>query len=356
MNGRAKRRVASSRPLIIPFFIPHMGCPHQCVFCNQQTITSTASPPLSEYRINDEVNRYLRFAKKNHTAIQISFFGGNFLGIAEKIMHRLLGAATAFVDQGKVDSLRCSTRPDTISRRRLDMLADFPIRTVELGVQSMNDAVLDAAGRGHTAADSINAASQLKAAGYQVGLQMMVGLPGEDDDGAIHTARRIIALQPDFVRIYPTLVLAGSPLADRLGKGTYQPMTLDHGVTLVKRLYLMFKAHDIPVVRMGLQASDGLADPNEMLAGPYHPAFGHLVHGEIARDAICGSLDSIANRSEKLTLTAHPAMVSRVQGLNKRNIHYFRQHYGIRDVILRQDDTLASDQLIVNDRQIPLYI
>lgn len=342
------------RPLIIPFFIPHMGCPHQCIFCNQRTIAGDAAAPLSVHRINTEVRRYLKFARKRYTSRQISFFGGNFLGLEEMTVRRLLTAAAAFVDRGQVDSLRFSTRPDTIRESTLSVVTPFPVRTVELGVQSMNDSVLHAANRGHRAVDTIAAVANLKTQGYQVGLQMMVGLPGDDDAGATDTARRIADLEPDFVRIYPTLVLSGSLLAERFRTGAYHPMHLDRCVTLVKRLFLLFKARGIPVIRMGLQASDGLADHTAMLAGPYHPAFGHLVHGEIVRDAICRVLDDAAAPPAPLCIATHPTMVSRVQGLNKRNVRYFRNHYGIRDITIVQDATLTPDSLIVNDHQVPL--
>lgn len=351
-HGQSER-TPDDRPLIIPIFIPHMGCPHQCVFCNQQTITSGDAPPSAE-RISDAVRRYFAFARKRRATTQISFFGGNFLGLNETTMQRMLTAATAFVAQGHVNSLRFSTRPDTICGRTLSAVAAFPVTTVELGVQSMNDSVLSAANRGHNAADTVDAVALLKARGYAVGLQMMVGLPQDDDARALATARRIIALAPDFVRIYPTLVLEGSPLAGLYRRGGYRPMALDHCVSLVKRLFLLFKTNGIPVARMGLQASDGLADPKAMLAGPYHPAFGHLVHAEIVRDAICEAIDAAPPASRSLTIITHPTMISRVQGLNKQNLSYLKTHFRIRDIILHQDDSLATDRLIVNDRPVLL--
>ena len=340
------------RPLIIPLFIPQMGCPHQCVFCNQRTITGSAGHIPTPDQIRAEVARYLRFAKKRYSTIQISFFGGNFLGLERKVMIGLLDTAAAFVEQGAVDSLRFSTRPDTVCPDSLAAIAPFPVKTVELGVQSMNDCVLDICKRGHTAEATIAAATTLKHAGYQLGLQIMVGLPGDDDDGAMSTARQLVHLNPDFVRIYPTLVLAGSPLARMFRAGRYHPLALDAGITLVKRLYLFFKKNNIPVVRMGLQASDGLADPTSLLAGPYHPAFGHLVHGEIVLDAIRAVLADMKDVPRKLAIGVHPTMVSRVQGLNKRNLDYLRKNHGVETIAIVQDEKMMPNQLMVDDRSL----
>jgi len=340
--------------LIIPIFIPHMGCPHRCIFCNQRAITGKTAQTPSPEQIQEEVNRFLKYGKDRPSTTQISFFGGSFLGLEKGTILSLLEAAMPFVRRKDVDSIRFSTRPDTISQESLSLLDRFPVSTVELGVQSMNDRILDAAGRGHRAASTVVAAGMLKEQDYQVGLQMMVGLPGDDDDGAMETARRIAALRPDFVRIYPTLVLKGSLLAGRLNDGSYHPMALESCVTLVKRLYLYFKLHDIPVVRMGLQASDGLTRAGDFIAGPYHPAFGHLVHGEIVFDAISSALDRMGKLPDPLTISAHPSMVSRVQGLNKRNIFLLKKIYDLEKIVLLQDIGIAKDHLIVDEKPVSL--
>ena len=344
----------AGRPLIIPLFIPHMGCPHRCIFCNQRSITGRAAQTPSADQIRREVNRFLKYGKKRPSTTQISFFGGSFLGLEKETLLSLLGAAVPFVQAKDVDSIRFSTRPDTVSQETLSLLDGFPVSTVELGVQSMNNRILDVAGRGHRAADTVNAAGLLKARGYQVGLQMMVGLPEDDDDGAMESARRIAELQPDFVRIYPTLVLKGSPLAERFSDGRYHPMPLSSCVTLVKRLYLFFKSRHIPVIRMGLQASDGLTRAGDFIAGPHHPAFGHLVHGEIVLDAISAALDRMEKRPDTLTITAHPSMVSRVQGLKKQNVCYLKSAFDLKKIALLQDGRLGKAHLMVADQRVAL--
>ena len=345
---------SAGRPLIIPLFIPHMGCPHQCIFCNQRAITGKAAQTPSPDQIQREVNRFLKYGKRQPSTTQISFFGGSFLGLEKKSILSLLGAAMPFVEGGDVDSIRFSTRPDTVSPETLSLLDGFPVSTVELGVQSMNDRVLDIAERGHRASDTVKATDLLKTRGYQVGLQMMVGLPADDDDLAMETARRIAALQPDFVRIYPTLVLKGSLLARRFQNGRYHPMPLAACVTLVKRLFLFFRTRRIPVVRMGLQASDGLTQAGDFIAGPYHPAFGHLVHGEIVLDAISSALGMMEKRPDPLPITVHPSMVSRIQGLKKQNISHLKRAFDLKKIALIQDAYLEKDHLMVAGQHVTL--
>ncbi|MFO7715880.1 elongator complex protein 3 [Desulfosarcina sp.] len=345
---------SAGRPLIIPLFIPHLGCPHRCIFCNQQAITGKSTRMPSVARIQTEVNRFLKYGKKRPSTTQISFFGGSFLGLEKGSVLSLLEAAMPFVRANAVDSIRFSTRPDTVYQKTLSLLEPFPVSTVELGVQSMNNRVLDAVERGHRASDTVKAAGLIKGRGYQLGLQMMVGLPADDDAGAMETAHQMAVLQPDFVRIYPTLVLNGSPLAGRFRGGGYQPMALDACISLVKRLYLYFKARHIPVVRMGLQASDGLTRAGEYIAGPFHPAFGHLVHGEIVFDAISSTLYRMEKQPDPLIITAHPTMVSRVQGLNKKNICRWQSTFDLKKIILHQDGDMEKNHLMVANHHVAL--
>ena len=246
-----------ARPLIIPVYIPHQGCRHQCIFCNQGTITDAVNRRPTSGQIRQHVARFLTYVKQPPSTTQIAYFGGNFLGLERDTIRSLLETAMTFVQAGQVDSIRFSTRPDTVNENTLGLLKDGSVSTVELGVQSMNDRILAISKRGHQAADTVAAARQIKHHGYQLGLQMMVGLPADDDAGAMDTARQMAALKPDFVRIYPTLVLAQSELADCFKSGRYQPMPLAACIGLVKALYLFFTSCGIPVVRMGLQASDG---------------------------------------------------------------------------------------------------
>lgn len=352
--ARCGQSAPVGRPLVIPLFIPHRGCPHRCVFCNQRAITDKAAALPSRSWLRREVTRFLKYPKTQPSRTQICFFGGSFLGLHAATIRPLLDAAKSLVDRGRIDEIGFSTRPDTIRPETLAWLDGLPVGTVELGAQSMRDHVLTLAGRGHRAADTVAAVTQLKTRGYRLGLQMMVGLPADDEAGAMETARRLAALEPDFIRIYPTLVLKNSPLARHFKDGRYRPMSLDPCVTLVKRLYLFFNQRRIPVARMGLQASAGLTGADALIAGPYHPAFGHLVHAEIARDAITAVLAAMAKPPDPLMISLHPSRLSRLQGMNQTNIQRLKQVYGLRQIVLLQDATLAKNRLVVAGRPVCL--
>jgi histone acetyltransferase (RNA polymerase elongator complex component) len=209
----------------------------------------------------------------------------------------------------------------------------------------MNDAVLAMSQRGHTAQHTACAVHLAKDRGYEVGIQMMVGLPGDDDAGAISTGRQIAALCPDFVRIYPAVVLEHSLLADWYSKGQYTPLSLSAGVSLVKRLYLMFQERSIPVIRMGLQATVDLENGSILLAGPFHPAFGHMVIAEIYRDRAIELLESSGRAWDAVTLCVHPKRISTMRGLKNENIHYLKNRFDIRHIEVIGDPLMSDHHL-----------
>jgi histone acetyltransferase (RNA polymerase elongator complex component) len=256
-----------------------------------------------------------------------------------------LKLAQRFVQDGRIDSIRFSTRPDTIDRNRLDVLAGFPVRTVELGVQSMVDDVLRRSLRGHTAAQTVAAVKLLKAEGCAVGLQMMVGLPGDTGDRALETAHRLVDLQPDFVRIYPTAVLKGSLLAEWYRAGRFTPLSLERAVELVKTIYAVFYRHDIPVVRMGLQSAGDLVEENAVLAGPCHPAFGHLVHAALFLEMARRLLSQREVRAPTVTLKTHPRSISKMKGLKLCNVDALRRQFNLQRLTVEPDPTLPEDGL-----------
>lgn len=333
------------KPYIIPVFIPHAGCPHQCVFCNQKAIARSEAQSPTTAQIEASIRSYLNYLTPNRKPVQIAFFGGNFLGIDCREILRLLNAATPFVHGGIVDGIRFSTRPDTLTKDRLEILQGFPVSTIEIGAQSMNDAVLSLCRRGHTARHTARAAHLAKAAGYEVGIQMMVGLPGDDDSGAISTGRQIAALDPDFVRIYPAVVLEHSPLANWYRKGQYTPLSLSAGVSLVKRLYLIFQESSIAVIRMGLQATADLENGSILLAGPFHPAFGHLVIAEIYRDRVIELLTAGCRAMDTLTLRVHPKRISAMRGLKNETIHDLKTRFHTRHIDVTGDPLMPDHHI-----------
>jgi histone acetyltransferase (RNA polymerase elongator complex component) len=335
-----------SRPFIIPIFLPHAGCPHQCVFCNQSPITSVHSRPTSK-DVRRQIETFLGFRRQQRRYTQIAFFGGNFFGIQMQTIKRLLTVATKYVATGHADSIRFSTRPDTVDRQRLAAIKAFPVTTIELGVQSMDDCVLNRSNRGHTATDTVKALQLLRYHEYEVGMQMMVGLPGDDAQRLQASARKIARLKPDFIRIYPTVVLAGSPLANMYQKGDYIPLSLAEAVRQVKDLYLYFKNENIAVIRMGLQATDAFADTSTLLAGPYHPAFGHMVYSEIFLDMAVAQLESSNATAQSVRLHVHPRAVSRMRGLKNGNLKKLGEKFHLQSIEIAPDDCLNEIQLSV---------
>jgi len=338
---------SSPRPFIIPIFIPHAGCPHQCVFCNQVSITGAKQKMATPAELRFQIHDFLKYKRENRKPVQIAFFGGNFLGLKSEKIKSLLDSAAEFVRDGQVDGIRFSTRPDTINQGSLDIIKDYPVSTVELGVQSMDDQVLDLAGRGHSASDAVRAVELLKERHFSIGLQLMVGLPGDDETGALTTAQKIIDLGPDFVRIYPTLVVANSRLAGWYKSGKYTPLSLEKGVSLVKKIYLKLKKEDIDVIRMGLQASEDLEKHSTIVAGPYHPSFGHLVHSAIFFDKAVKALTSKKDLPDNVSINVHPNSIPKMRGLNNRNIDRLKKKFHIQSLHIIPDPTLARDKLTV---------
>jgi len=341
--GSGSRKI--QKPFIIPVFLPHAGCPHRCVFCNQTAITGQNPflPDTDSFR--EQVNAFIAFKSEQRKEVQIAFYGGNFLGLSEKTVKKLLQEAATFVQSGKADSIRFSTRPDSIDAVRLNWLRAFPVSTIELGVQSMDDGVLLLSNRGHTVRDTEKAVGLLRQNNYQIGLQLMLGLPGDNEERAIKSAEEAAALAPDFVRIYPTVVLNKSPLTRLFQKGEYIPLSLEAAVSIAKKMFLVFESRHIPVIRMGLQASQDLDAGAAVLAGPYHPAFGQLVYAELFLDKARLLLRNSENGSRVITLQVHPRSLSRLQGIRKYNIQTLKDEFALQSITLIADDSLAENEL-----------
>lgn len=260
---------------IIPIFIPHIGCPHRCVFCNQWQITGHQGLPSP-----DEVRRLIASytaSARTPRRWEAAFYGGSFTAMPAAVQERLLQPAYEALQAGTIAAIRCSTRPDCITPEILQRLQHYGITCVELGVQSMDDAVLQQAQRGHTAGDVVAATALLRQYGFIVGHQLMPGLPGEDWSSLVRTTQAICQLQPDLARIYPVAVLEGTELAARYRSGAYRPLTIHEGVVRAAYMKQHFLEHDIHCIRTGLQATEDLDDDTQVLAGAYTPAMGELV-------------------------------------------------------------------------------
>jgi len=270
--------MGKKKRLIIPVFIPFGGCPHQCVFCDQAGITGKAAMPGAD-DVRSTIEAYLHTweASGGRGPREVAFYGGSFTGLPKEAQAEYLAVAHRYVREGRIDSLRLSTRPDYIDAEIAAGLTGYGVAVVELGAQSMSDTVLRLSGRGHTAARTRKAVDVLKEAAISVGLQIMPGLPGDTPETVLYTVEETISLAPDFVRVYPTLVLRGTPLHAMFERGEYAPWTLDEMVEVCRRAASLFRAAKIPVIRMGLQPTEELAEA--IVDGPFHPSFRQLVEG-----------------------------------------------------------------------------
>ncbi|MCF8028807.1 MAG: radical SAM protein [Desulfobacteraceae bacterium] len=339
----------SPKPFVIPVFIPHSGCGHRCTFCNQHTVTGQNTPIPETADLDATVRQYLEHRRAGRGFTEISFYGGNFLGLETARIRKLLKAAAAWVKAGKINGIRFSTRPDTIDARRLDLLAAYPVSTVEIGVQSMDDAVLKRIKRGHTAADCFRAAEMLKNGGFRLGCQIMTGLPEEDEDSAVDSAGATAEMKPDFIRIYPLVVLSGSVLAGQYRAGRFVPLGLEDCIQRMAKLYRIFSENGIPVVRMGLQASEELNAPGTVLAGPYHPAMGHMVFSRVMLAHARQQLDAAAELPAMVSLRVHPASISRMRGLKNANMDALKRLYpDVQQFDVRPDPQIAEDDVLVD--------
>ncbi|MBT3177483.1 MAG: radical SAM protein [Desulfobacula sp.] len=337
------------KPLVIPVFIPHAGCPHQCAFCNQSIITSQKSKLPDKTDIHNIVQQYLQYKGKRES-VELAFFGGNFLGLGHDKILQLLDIIQPYIKEKKIDGIRFSTRPDTIARTTLDLIRPYNVSVIELGVQSMNQEVLIKSKRGHTGNDTINAIDILKAYPFKIGVQVMVGLPGDTEASLFESTKKLARLAPDFARIYPLMVLKGSMMERWYCQGRYQPLGLEKSIGLVKKMVGIFRAANVKVIRIGLQASDMMEDESMVLAGPWHPAFGHLVFSEILYDLACSKIEKYKRepKSRKLFLRVHPKSESQLRGNKNSNFKRLGKRYSEIEFSILLDEIIPLYQVEIS--------
>lgn len=299
----------------VALFVPDAGCPHRCSFCNQKTISGKVHS-LTVDEIDSAVNTALKNAGCNEG--EIAFFGGSFTAIDRDYMICLLERAHHYISQGLLKGIRISTRPDCIDGEILTILKKYGVTAIELGCQSMNDRVLELNKRGHTEKDVYDACAAIRAFGFELGLQMMTGLYGDNDDTAIETAEKIISLRPDTVRIYPTVVLEGTELCELYRKGEYTPQTTDEAAELCKKLLVMFEKEGIKVIRLGLHSGGKVEDG--FVAGAYHSAFREICESKIYLDEVLLQIKKNEIPKGKIEITVGSSFVSMLIGQRKSNI------------------------------------
>ncbi len=334
------------RHINIPVFIPHLGCPNSCVFCNQKTISGTEEfrPETVAYIIEESLSTVC-----DGDDVEIAFFGGSFTGIDRELMVYLLDTAEKYVKSGKVSRIRCSTRPDYISEEILDILDRYTIGTVELGIQSMSDHVLMRSERGHTKKASERAVKLLLSRGYRVGGQMMAGLPGATLKDEIDCAEAIVRLGCSEARVYPTVVFADTKLCEMAMCGQYEPLTLDEAVERTAKVLGIFYENGIKVLRVGLCDSENLHS-SKYFAGPNHPSIGELCESRIFLDSIVSELDSSGEKiknAKKIILSVPCGKISQAVGQKRKNTEIIKEKYGLSDIKFRESDALFGHSVSV---------
>ena len=332
----------SARAFILPVFVPHWGCPHACVFCNQRRISGAAMPARAE-DVKKAIQEAAAFLPKGGKR-QLAFYGGSFTAIPVKEQEALLGAAKEALDRGEIDAVRLSTRPDAIDEAALSRLKAYGVETIELGAQSMDDKVLQFAGRGHTAYDVERASKRIKEAGFRLILQMMTGLPGSSDESDAETARRLIALKPDGVRIYPTVIVRDTALYDMWQAGEYEEHTVEDAVRVCAKIVQLFEQAQIPVIRLGLNPTEELSG-GAAVAGAYHPALGELVKSRILLEKARALLKGTEPGS-RVTLLVGRGKASQMAGQRRENIRRLTEEYALTELKIREK-TEADTEIVL---------
>ena len=332
-----------SRKQIFPVFIPHLGCPFHCSFCRQDVTSGTAVPPTPQ-----DVSSLLNCLLPEQGEGEVAFYGGSFTFLDEDLRESYLAVAADFVFAGRVAGIRFSTRPDGLDSGIIQRLERWPITTVEIGCQSFSPLVLELSGRGHSPEPIAPAVQRLRQMKVQVGLQLMPGLPGSDRKEAIDSLRQALHLKPDFLRIYPTVVIKGSRLERDYHNGLFRPLDLESAVDLCADMLIQCYAADIPVIRLGLQTDD-ITSAEAIVAGPYHPAFGQLVRSRLWLRLM---LDVLPIHPANVIMV-HPADYSDVVGQSRVNVARLNRRFP--ELVVRGVDGVPRGSLLINETIFHLY-
>jgi histone acetyltransferase (RNA polymerase elongator complex component) len=337
--------VKKRNQLIIPVFIPHEGCPYRCAFCNQSKI-SGVNQQSDEIVVRQTIQSYLDvFDSENlPEKREVAFYGGSFTGLSEERQERLLQAVQPSIQSGEVHSIRISTHSLLVNPHNISVLKKNNVKTVELGIQSTNDRVLQAVGRPCNFAAVNSAVDSIRKNGLKLGLQLMPGLPGDDEAVFMRSVKDVIGLKPDFVRIYPTLVIKNTKLYEMYKIGEYLPWKLNRMVRLVKDALLAFQMVNVPVIRVGLHSDPSMLE--NLVDGPYHPAFRYLVDSLIAREKMFNLIDELQSLPKTLTFKVPSRQVSLYLGHKKDNIQAIQNLYGINNIFIQQIGDQEDLQLV----------
>ena len=330
----------------VAIFIPFYGCPHKCSFCDQNNITGIKESAPDELKVRGIIENSLKFLGENIKNSEIAFFGGTFTAIDKDYMIMLLKIADEYVKKYSFKGIRVSTRPDAINEEILTILKKYNVTSIELGAQSMDDTVLLINNRGHTSQDTINASKKIKKFGFSLGLQMMAGLYGDNDDACIDSAHKMALLEPDTMRIYPCVIIKGTMLQNLYTEKKYIPLNLEQAVDLCSKLILFFNMKKINIIRVGLHCENELIE--NIIAGPYHPAFRELCDNKIYADIILNKINS-GKYSKNLNIFVGTKELSKAIGQKKGNLKKLNDlGYNAK---FFTDDNLKKHEIIINSRK-----
>lgn len=346
---------------IVPYFVTHAGCPHHCVFCNQRVINQQETPTVEAFEAF--ITKFTSVWRPD-TPYQLAFFGGTFTAIPQNELDYYLRRGKELIDHGKIESLRCSTRPDAITQVIIDRLIEHGVTTIELGVQSLDDGVLARCQRGHTQQDAFKASKLIVENGLELGHQLMIGLPGDDFQSFKETVRLSLSVSPRVVRLYPTQVLKETAMAADYLSGRYTPLPTETALEWTIWAKRAYENAGVKVIKVGLQANEALMDPDVRLAGPYHPAYGEWVEGLMVQERLRSGVHKLLDQTRPqkstddttLTVYCHPKYLSKTIGLSKINVIWLYEEFGLKLVAIGNPDLAEGELMIVLGRvalQIP---
>ena len=346
---------------IIPIFIPHKGCPNDCIFCNQKKITARQAAVTGE-DVKNTIETWLSTLEPRQIeTIEVAFFGGSFTGIPMEEQNAYLEIAKAYKDADRIHKIHMSTRPDYINKEILDNLKKYDVDTIELGVQSLDDHVLNKAGRGHNAAVVYESSRLIKAYGFELGIQLMIGLPEDSLEKCIYSANEAVKIGPSIARLYPTIVLNDTELLEMYRRGEYDPLTTDEAVAITKEMYKILDEAGINIIRVGLKSTDLITEGGEIQGHTYHPAFRQLVEGEIAKEQLEEQLRALLEEAATPKAKEMPGTAttctfafmssgtsfSNMIGNSRANKIYFEEKYPDLKIRFKTDPSLEDGKYIV---------
>ncbi|BEP29405.1 elongator complex protein 3 [Helicovermis profundi] len=329
--------------VIVPIFVSHMGCPNDCVFCNQRKIAKEWEP-FDEVKLRLYIETYINSVKdKMNTNIDIAFYGGSFTGIEKEIQNKYLCLAQEYVDRGLLRGIRMSTRPDYINESILNNLKKYTINLIEFGVQSFDNEVLMISERGHTANDVYVAVKLIKEYKLNFGIQLMIGLPTDTLFKSVESAKKAAALKPSTIRIYPTLVIKDTKLEEMFNKGIYKALSIENAVNIAAEMYKIFTSNNINVIRMGLQPTDNITSGGDVVSGPFHSSFRHLVESKLILEKIVIELKGLNTEKKTLKIKASNKKISEIVGIKKSNIKFLKEHYNFVKIFYEINNDLQDN-------------